>query len=255
MRRVVVALTYLLFSTIAVAWNPVSGQTFKRRRPPNEEARPARRPLVEDAKAPVARSTLSDLYRDPLPPGAVARLGTVRDNIGFISSDIVLSPDGKSVIATSGFFAIPLRLWDVATCHIVREFPELDSRNSGAVSVASVAFSPDGRTLAAATNVEVTLRDIETGQWVRKARIQVPEDSDMNSIHSIAFTSDGKTFATGGDDGVRLWNAATGVLRRHFKGHIGGIREIAIAPDGKTLASGGQDGTTLIWTLTDTAGE
>ena len=64
--------------------------------------------------------TNGHLYGDPLPPGAISRLGTLRDNIGEISGDIVLSPDGKSVIATSASFSIPLRLWDVETgCVIV----------------------------------------------------------------------------------------------------------------------------------------
>ena len=74
------------------------------------------RPVTAQDREPLRRQVeRTDLYGDPLPPGAVARIGTLRDNFGFKTGDIVLSPDGKALTATSSFWLLPLRLWDVET--------------------------------------------------------------------------------------------------------------------------------------------
>src|SRR6266446_3705662 len=71
----------------------------------------------------------TDRYGDPLPAGALARLGTVR----FHSySDATYSPDGK-IIATTGGHVV--RLCEAATGKLVRELP--------ADGVGRLIFSPD----------------------------------------------------------------------------------------------------------------
>ena len=54
----------------------------------------------------------SDGYGDPLPPGRLTRMGTVRDFIGEGSSRIIFSPGGQFVTASSAFISPKLRLWD-----------------------------------------------------------------------------------------------------------------------------------------------
>src|SRR5438067_10219773 len=77
---------------------------------------------------------------DTLPPGAVARLGTVRyRNVGRVFS-VAFSPDGRTLLA--GAWDRSIRLWDLATKQELRRY----AGHTGWVR--SVAFSPDGKTFA-----------------------------------------------------------------------------------------------------------
>src|SRR5580765_6711204 len=87
----------------------------------------------------------TDSLGDPLPPGAIARLGTLRFKHDpgryAIIRTAIFSPDGKKIatLADNG----TLRLWDAATG---KELP--GPWNTGS-RYATIAFSPDGTILAA----------------------------------------------------------------------------------------------------------
>jgi WD40 repeat protein len=85
-----------------------------------------------------ATSVSLDSYGDPLPPGALFRLGTQRLHHGSISS-LAWSPDGKWVASTAGLgFVHSVRVWDAVTGKLVSQCDhQTDTR--------SVAFSPDGK--------------------------------------------------------------------------------------------------------------
>ena len=109
----------------------------------------------------------------------------------------------------------------------------------------SVAFSPDGQTLAMAIdNGTVKLWDPETGS-VRRTL-----SGHRGPVWSVVFSPDGQTLATGCDDGTaRLWDLASGEERRSFQ-QTGGVRAVAFGPRSKTLVSGGRDGSVRVWDLT-----
>src|SRR5688572_2264970 len=81
-----------------------------------------------------------DLPRDPLPPGAVASLGTTRLRHKHYVVSLAFSPDGKAL--ASGGYDFMANVWDTAT-----GLPRFALPRQGTY-VYSVAYSPDGKVLA-----------------------------------------------------------------------------------------------------------
>jgi WD40 repeat protein len=109
----------------------------------------------------------------------------------------------------------------------------------------TVAFAPDGKTLASAAGLEVKLWDAGTGK--ERASLK----AHARAVLCLAFSPDGKSLASGGaDNTVRLWDVATGQELIALEGLKKAVRSVAFAPDGKTLAAGSSDGTVKVWEAT-----
>ena len=108
--------------------------------------------------------------------------------------------------------------------------------------VNSVAFSPDGSTIASASEDTIYLRDAHTGRHKRTL------EGHTNEIYSVAFSPDGNTIASASEDEtIRLWDARTGRHKRTLEGHTDYVSSVAFSPDSQTLASGSWDDTIRLW--------
>lgn len=118
----------------------------------------------------------------------------------------------------------------------VASTPE-DERVRRAIMENSVAFSPNGRLLAAGSPRGVELWDMDTGKKIREFSLAM---GDWPFI-SVAFSPDGKKIAAGfspryREESIRIWDVGTGAELRKLSSCCMG--SIAFSPDGKTLLSG-----------------
>jgi RNA polymerase sigma factor (sigma-70 family) len=201
--------------------------------PAGVEQRRGRQPAPADTQATAPRT---DLQGDPLPPRAIARLGTVRFRQG-LTYRAVFSPDGKK-IATTGE---GMRLWDAATgkplVHV-----------AGRLQSTALAFSPDGKLVATQATIphgeialcKAALLDANTGKMVQ----------DLGDAQPVAFvfSADGKTLAMAGvqaglDHGLLLiWDAASRKQLHRVALPGMDVRSLAFSPNGKILV-----GTSSLW--------
>jgi hypothetical protein len=112
--------------------------------------------------------------------------------------------------------------------------------------VLGLAFSPDGRTLAAAA-VAGNIRLWDTSSW----RL-IGELPGQTTLLDLAFSPDDRTLVTAGEDGwVKLWDLQKRSLVGQFRGHRGWVIALALSDDGKTLATAGDyyygDGRIRLW--------
>jgi WD40 repeat protein len=129
-----------------------------------------------------------------------------------------------------------------------------------------LSFSPDGRRLAAAGQVDSRLPngepaprpdtegnglllvfDLETGNilW-RVAGVST------GLIRDLAFSPDGHTLATAGNTStITMWDSRTGGVQRQLRGHNRLVSYLAFSPDGTKLASASWDSTVVVWDLAD----
>jgi WD40 repeat protein len=124
--------------------------------------------------------------------------------------------------------------------------PDIKAHGPVVSPVVSLAYSPDGKLLAAGGYKEVRLIDPPAGKVLGTLA------GHADFVRSIAFSPDGKLLAAGGgpcqiSGEIKLWDIAARKLLRTMKGHSDCIYSVAISPDGKLLASASYDKLAKLW--------
>jgi WD40 repeat protein len=176
----------------------------------------------------------NDRFGDALPPGAIARLGTVRLRHDSTVTSVAISSNGK-IVASAGGEDQTVRLWDRGTGQ------ELHRCVGHRGEVSAVAFASKGDVLASA-GADGTVRLWRAGKAVHVLK------GRQGFVWCVSFSPDGKMLASAGKDGaVRLWEVATGKEVARLVGHQGEVYSVAFDSDGKRLASGGVDRSVRLW--------
>lgn len=192
---------------------------------------------VLSANSAVCDPPAVDRYGDPLPPGALARLGTTRRRP--MASELAFRDNRTFITCGPGR---TLRFWDVDTGEVkkTRQLPGGDLRRA--------IFSRDGKRLAVLTEDDLSVWDVDTGK-----RLSLIHGGRQRSFRQAVFSPDGRSLATAeftGAHTVRLWDLATGEEKMLGKvSHF--LLSMTFSPDGKRLILAVQDRTFLCWNAAD----
>jgi WD40 repeat protein len=149
--------------------------------------------------------------------------------IGF-----VFSQDGNTLASINNN---SIRLWDVTSGNPRLTLPKSDF-------VTDMAFSPDGKSLAAVgQDSRITLWDSQSGSVTQVIT------SQQNGVNAIAFSPDSKILAIGGRKSqIALWNKETGLNQLNLPGMEGSaVADLLFSPDGKSLAAVEQGARITLW--------
>jgi WD40 repeat protein len=187
-----------------------------------------------------------DFYGDPLPPGALARLGSTRWRLEDRNATVAFTAAGRALLASSGSDGT-VTLWDVTPRKKLGTFNARTEKGDGNGFGPRSVFSADAKTLFVRNGADLTAWDVATG---RKRSFEVKENELLTQV---AVASRGarvagahvRDVAVGWQvEAVSVWDAATGkgVRRIPTAAFSPWVRAAAVSPDGKRLACGGNDG-------------
>jgi len=168
---------------------------------------------------------------------------------------LAFTSDGRTLAVAGSGPDSEVQLWDADRGQPQERLSCFSWRSPGQAEVRTIAFSPDGQTLAGGTE----LRGESLSQSRRASRAVTGEvllwawrtggepprlRGHAHAVFSLAFSPDGRTLVTGSADRtVRIWDLATRQERAILRGHTSPVHGVAFMPDGSTIASAGTDGT------------
>jgi WD40 repeat protein len=168
---------------------------------------------------------------------------------------VAFSPNGDTVAVGRGDGVIALHNLVTGEAQTLRD-------ETGVVR--ALAYSPDGRLLAAGVNTRGEDNEIGVVQvWDLQANmaVQMAQESaaaviqtlrsHSNAVESVAFSDDGQVLASAGrDSAIYLWSVVDGVpLGEPLRGHLGWVSDLAFEPGSLTLYSAGDRGEINQWLL------
>jgi WD40 repeat protein len=176
-------------------------------------------------------------------PGRRSDKGPVVSDLAGLMLALAFRPDGAQLV--TGSRSGTVQFWDVPKGRLRRTV------TLAGAGVDSLAYSPDGKQVAAAlgntdpgqqTSGSVVLLDARSGAVVRTLT------GHTDGVLAVRFRSDGRRLASGGfDRTLRVWDAVTGEVLAVLTGHGATVTAVAFSNDGRLLASASRDRTVRLW--------
>jgi WD40 repeat protein len=189
-------------------------------------------PVTQRTRAAGPPQLRADAHGDLLPPGAVARMGSVRLWHGPSEARAVtFSPDSKQIaVLTWHGERQDVRVWRVADGRLERIYA-VDGDTAE-----QLVYAPHGQTIAVWDRKDVRLIDLRTGKVTHRFT------SDGQDFWCLAISQDGKALAVGcntaGTGLIRRWDLLSGKEQRPLRGHPHRTDALIFSADGKRLFSG-----------------
>jgi RNA polymerase sigma factor (sigma-70 family) len=238
----------------------------------------------EDVKASTASaagstSDPSNMPREPLPPGAVARLGTLTFCHGDAVAQLLTTADGRSIITIGGKavrvwdaesgreagsivapegqsfvtgalmpggdrlvltrFDGVIQVWDWKTRRETQTITPKVSEDRGPAPPGCYAFDPAGRLAVVGYQTQTGPVAILVDLATGKPKVKLSDQ--IGPPYPAIFTADGKTVIAGDPNGktIRLFDVATGREQRAIAAPMEVLYYLAVSPDGRWLAVAG----------------
>ena len=222
--------------------------------------------IETDSHLDIQRSHPNDVHKlppDPRGNGDLAIPPGRRFRPMPMISALAFSPDGTRLVSAT--MEGQVQMWDaemgIELTSLVEQDPDgakHEVKDGGMTVTVSykdpifvLAFSPNGKRLAAGSQKQIRLWNMGTGNW-GKGISSINNRKDGREVFqgskALVFSPDSTVLVNGNRTGkIQLWDITTGDEPITLNGHMEGVETLQFSPDGNTLVSAAQDGTILLW--------
>ena len=222
--------------------------------------------IETDSHLDIQRSHPNDVHKlppDPRGNGDLAIPPGRRFRPMPMISALAFSPDGTRLVSAT--MEGQVQMWDaemgIELTSLVEQDPDgakhevkdggMRVKTSYKDPIFVLAFSPNGKRLAAGSQKQIRLWNMGTGNW-GKGISSIDNRKDGREVFqgskALVFSPDSTVLVNGNRTGkIQLWDITTGDEPITLNGHMEGVETLQFSPDGNTLVSAAQDGTILLW--------